>query len=334
MSVCRINNILLFNLLMSSMYYMKNWSLLITSLSTDNATARMRVWRSLKASGAAVLRDGVYLLPARPSCLNILENVAVDVRANGGTALVLRIEEPNEGDFVGLFARNDEYSVLLADIAKLRESLTAINAQDLLKQSRKLRKAFTSLSAIDFFPGEAQRQTETALSGLELSIVRILSPDEPHAIQGSIPHLSMTEYQGRIWATRSRPWVDRLACAWLIRRFIDTQAQILWLASPNDCPADALGFDFDNATFSHIDGLVTFEVMLASFNLENPALKRLGALVHFLDVGGVQPPEAVGIESVLAGLRDAILDDEQLLVTAGMVFDSLLVTFEKEVNGQ
>lgn len=319
---------------MRSIYYMNIWSLLITTLPTENATARMRVWRSLKASGSAVLRDGVYLMPARESCLETLENVAVEVRANGGTALVLRIEEPDEGHFVGLFDRGDEFSVLLAEAAKLRDELSSDTAPDVLKQSRKLRKAFTSLSAIDFFPGEAQRQTEAALRELELSIVRILSPDEPHSVEGSITPLSISEYQGRRWATRSRPWVDRLACAWLIRRFIDAQAQILWLASPHDCPANALGFDFDGATFSHIDGRVTFEVLLASFNLENPVLKRLGALVHFLDVGGVQPPEAVGIESVLAGLRDAILDDEQLLTAASAVFDSLLVTFEKGVSGQ
>ena len=73
-------------------------------------------------------------------------------------------------------------------------------------------------------------------------------------------------------------------------------------------------------------------VLLASFDLEQPALKRLGALVHFLDVGGVQPPEAVGIESVLGGLRDAINDDDQLMNAASAVFDSLLVTFEKGVS--
>jgi hypothetical protein len=120
-----------------------------------------------------------------------------------------------------------------------------------------------------------------------------------------------------------------LASAWLIRHFIDPQAQLLWLSSPSDCPSDALGFDFDGATFSHLDGRVTFEVLLASFALEKPGLKRLGALVHFLDVGGVQPPEAVGIESVIAGLRDTIKNDDQLLIAASAVFDSLLVTFEK-----
>lgn len=311
---------------------MNIWHLLITSLPTENATARMRIWRSLKASGAAVLRDGVYLMPDREPCRETLATIAVEVRENGGTALVLRIEEPDDGDFIALFDRRDEYSALLAEVAKLRGELTADTAQDLLKQSRKLRKAFTSLSAIDFFPGEAHRQTETALSELELSIVRIVSPDEPHAIEGSISLLSISNYQGRTWATRSRPWVDRLASAWLIRRFIDAQAQLLWLSSPTDYPTDALGFDFDGATFSHLDGRVTFEVLLASFDLEQPALKRLGALVHFLDVGGVQPPEAVGIESVLAGLRDAINDDDLLLGAASAVFDSLLVTFEKGVS--
>ena len=308
---------------------MKHWNLLITSLATENATARMRIWRSLKASGAAVLRDGVYLMPDRIPCRETFEAIDVEVRENGGTSLVLRIEEPDHCHFTTLFDRSEEYSVLLVDMAKLRGELSTETAQDALKQTRKLRKTFTALSAIDFFPGESQRQTETALNELELSIVRILSPDEPHSTQSSIPSLSIADYRGRIWATRSKPWIDRMACAWFIRRFIDTHAQLLWLASPYDCPEHVLGFDFDGATFSHIQGRVTFEVLLASFDLETPALKRLGALVHFLDVGGVQPPEAAGIESVLAGLRDTINDDDQLLTVASSVFNSLLVTFEK-----
>ncbi len=108
----------------------------------------------------------------------------------------------------------------------------------------------------------------------------------------------------------------------------------MWLASPSDCPADALGFDFDGATFSHVGSRVSFEVLLASFGLEQAALKRLGALVHYLDVGGVQPPESVGIESVLAGLRKAITDDDQLLATASNVFDGLLTAFQQEASPQ
>jgi hypothetical protein len=307
---------------------------LIISLPTENATARMRAWRALKASGAAVLRDGVYLMPEREACRNTLEAVAADVLAGGGTALVLRVEEPEGANFTGLFDRSEDYAALLAEVAKVRAALTADTVPDALRQTRKLRKSFVNLGEIDFFPGAAQRQADAALQELELAAARVLAPDEPHPVDATISRLSVSKYQGRTWATRRRPWVDRLACAWLIRRFIDPQARLLWLESPGDCPADALGFDFDGATFSHVASRVSFEVLLASFGLEQAPLKRLGALVHYLDVGGVQPAEAAGIESVLAGLRIAISDDDQLLATASAVFDGLLANFGKGVPAQ
>lgn len=110
--------------------------------------------------------------------------------------------------------------------------------------------------------------------------------------------------------------MDRLASAWLIRRFIDSDAQILWLESPGDCPKDALGFDFDGATFSHNGQRVTFETLQESFLLQTPDLGRLAGLVHYLDVGGAQPAEASGIEGVLAGLRESTTDDDPLLQAA------------------
>lgn len=308
---------------------MTQWLSLITSLPTENATARMRAWRALKASGAAVLRDGVYLMPEREACRNTLDSVATDILGAGGTVFVLRVEEPDGAAFVSLFDRSEDYAVLLADISKAHAGLAAETAADTLKQARKLRKTFAGLAEIDFFPGEARRQAEAALQDLEQQAGWALSPDEPHSVAGTIPQLPLGLYLGRTWATRRRPWVDRLASAWLIRRFIDPDAHLLWLASPTDCPPDALGFDFDGATFSHVGVRVTFEVLLASFGLETPALQRLGALVHFLDAGGVQPPESVGIESALAGLRDTIGDDDQLLHFASRIFDGLLASFEK-----
>lgn len=308
---------------------MTTWIALITSLPTENATARMRAWRSLKASGAAVLRDGVYLMPEREDCRGTLNAVATDIRTAEGTALLVRLEEPDDGNFVALFDRSPDFATLLGDIAAARNGLSPDTANDALKQARKLRKAFANLAVIDFFPGEAQKQADEALRELEQQAAWALSPDEPHPVEHPIARLNFQDYQGRLWATRQRPWVDRLACAWLIRRYIDPQATILWLASPSHCPADALGFDFDGATFTHVGARVSFEVLLASFGLESPVLLRLGALVHFLDVGGVQPPEAAGIESALAGLRDAIADDDQLLALASHIFDGLLTSFEK-----
>jgi len=311
---------------------MISWLSLVTSLPTENATARMRAWRALKACGAAVLRDGVYLMPERGPCRITLEAVAADILSAGGTAYVLRVEEPEGATFAAMFDRGADYAALLAEVVKARNALTGDTAPGVLKQARKLRKTFASIADIDFFPGEAQKQADAVLQDLEQAAARVLTPDEPHPTQGAIPRLQIVDYQGKTWATRRRPWVDRLACAWLIRRFIDPKAKLLWLDRPADGPSGVLGFDFDGARFSHVGARVTFEVMLSSFGLDDAALKRLGTLVHFLDIGGVQPPEAAGIESVLAGLRDAITDDDQLLTAASGIFDGLLNTFSKEVT--
>ncbi|HEY6131656.1 MAG TPA: chromate resistance protein ChrB domain-containing protein, partial [Halioglobus sp.] len=243
---------------------MTYWLALITSLPTENATVRMRAWRALKASGAVVLRDGVYLMPERATCRAVLDTIAVDVRDGGGIAHVLRLEEPHNANFVSLFDRSEGYAALLSDVAQTHDALSSDTVQDTLKQARALRKGFSGLVETDFFPGESQHQAEMALRELELACARTLAPDEPHAIEGVIAGLNSADYQGRTWATRQRPWVDRLASAWLIRRFIDPQARFLWLEAPGHCPPDALGFDFDGATFSHVGSRVTFEVLLVS----------------------------------------------------------------------
>jgi hypothetical protein len=309
---------------------MNSWLLLVLSLPTENATVRMRAWRGLKASGAAVLRDGVYLMPDLAACRDVLSAIAADVQEGAGTALILPTQDPSGTTFATLFDRTQDYAALLAQVNALREALSANAVHEQLKQLRKLRKAYAGVVEIDYFPGEAGRQCEAALQEAELAAARTQSPDEPLATNASIERLAIADYRGRVWATRRRPWVDRLACAWLIRRFIDPGAKILWLDKPERCPADALGFDFDGASFSHVGAKVTFEVLVASFALEHPALARLGGLVHFLDVGGVQPPEATGVESALAGMHTAITDDDALLASVSAVFDGLLTTFQKD----
>ena len=307
------------------------WIILIISISTESSAMRMRIWRAIKAAGAASLRDGVYLLPARDESRSVFEAIAANVRSNGGTSFVLDVGKLDDTEFSYLFERSDAYQTLLMDIDKIRNKLPDFeNLTDALKQVRKLHKAFDQLVEIDFFPGESQSQVNTALRDLELDLNRILAPDEPHSIDADISHLSVTDYQGKIWATRCHPWVDRLASAWLIRRFIDPKAHFLWLESITDCPSDAISFDFDGANFSHVGNYVTFEVLLMSFDLAYPALRRLATMVHFMDVGGVQMPESAGVEYVLKGLRNTLNDDTELLTMASTVFDGLLAVFEKE----
>ncbi|MGW7232994.1 chromate resistance protein ChrB domain-containing protein [Pseudomonas fulva] len=313
---------------------MKDWALLILGLPTANTTERMRAWRTLKSSGAAVLRDGVYLLPYESDSISAFEEVERDVLGINGTAFLVKFTD-EEQRFNSFFDRTDDYTKLLSDIAESRAEVTPDNALQVARQVRKLRKAYGQLTAIDFFPGPSKAQADAALRDLETSISRALSSDEPTPHEEVLAVLDRADYRGRTWATRKRPWVDRLACAWCIRRFIDPDARILWLEKPQDCPSDALGFDFDGARFSHTGQLVSFETLAASFALEEPGLKRLSAVVHYLDVGGSQPAEAAGIERVLAGLRDSILDDDQLTNVAGGIFDGLLTAFASEdvVNG-
>ncbi|MDD2725275.1 MAG: chromate resistance protein [Methylovulum sp.] len=313
-----------------------NFLLLIISLPTDNTAGRMRSWRAIKASGAAVLRDGVYLLPERASCLADFQAVFVDVQAGGGAAYLLKVSVlETTVDLAGLFQRDADYAVLLQEIERVvKELASSGQLSGIFKKITKLRKTLMQLTAIDFFPNASQQQVSMALEDLEQAARRLMSPDEPRQIAGVLAPLAISDYQNKLWATRRRPWVDRLACAWLIRRFIDQYARFLWLESPSACPPDALGFDFDGAAFSHVGHYVTFEVLLKRFQLEQAGLKRVAALVHYLDVGGVQAAEACGVESVLKGLRETLTDDDQLLAAASGVFDGLLAAFAMATGRQ
>lgn len=311
------------------------WHLLILTLPTGGAAARMRLWRGLKALGAAALRDGAYLLPAGEAHRAVLSELSREVEAGGGAAWLLDIQASTEQNtsFRALFDRSEPYAALDGEIASERQRLVAdgVNAAELKKSLRSLRRQFEQVSAIDYFPGPAQEQTATRLADLERAVRSHLFPEEPSSQPAILPRLELADFQGRTWATRKGLWVDRLASAWLIRRFIDSQARFRWLARIEDCPKKALGFDFDGAAFTHVMSpggeRVTFETLLASFGLEtDPALMRLGAMVHALDVGGVgtQPtPEAAGFELMLRGLKSRVANDDQLLAEGSRLLDDL-----------
>lgn len=305
-------------------------SLLISSLPTQNTTTRMRVWRSLKASGAATLRDGAYLLPITHS--EKFEAIANEVISEQGTAYIFHAEQPLNLELSPLFSRKEEYDTLYKQLTELRERQTKDEKKELLKQVRKLRKSINGLVEIDYYPDETQGQVLNELYLLELSIARLGETNEPQAIQAKIQSLDKENYQNRTWATRKKPWIDRLASAWLIKTFIDSNPTFIWLETPSDCPQEALGFDFDDATFSHIDHWVTFEVLLHSFNLETPALKKIAEIVHYLDVGGIEPPEALGLEKIIQGIRSQINDDDQLFELSNHIFDGLYTNFKGDIS--
>ena len=291
------------------------------SLPSRQTAGRMRIWRALRGLGCATLRDGVYLLPEGAERAAQLERIADDVKRVEGTAELFLLDGRDEAQrarLLALFDRGADYAALLAAIA-------AADPDD-AKGLRSLRRELAALAAIDYFPGEAQRQALAALAVLEAA-----AGGEPAAITGEIRRLAGADFQGRTWATRKNLWVDRMASAWLIRRFIDREAKFLWLDNPAKCPKTALGFDFDGAAFTHVGGRVSFEVLAASFGLDaDPVLVRIASIVHCLDVGGVPVAEAAGIEAVLAGLRAGAADDDKLLAEAGRIFDGLYRNYQQE----
>lgn len=299
----------------------EDWLTLVSTLPARNTAARMRVWRAIKGLGCATLRDGVYLLPRNARSAAALGSLAGEVRNAGGSAEVLQVvaDAAQQAAFFALFDRGEDYGRLLAGIR------AAMNNPD-PKAAHVLRREFNAIAATDYFPGDARRQVETALAELTA-----IASGEPRPGHGALCRLASADFQARTWATRKNIWVDRMASAWLIRRFIDRKAKFLWLDSPKKCPKSALGFDFDGAAFTHVADKVSFEVLAISFGLDSdPAIARIAAIVHCLDVGGAPVAEAAGIEAVLAGLRAGAPGDDKRFAEAARVFDSLYNNYQQE----
>lgn len=307
------------------------WLLLVTNLPGRKSTLRMRVWRALKSSGAGLLRDGVYVLPHSDEARKIFDDQAVEIKAGGGLAhiLALEAESPDQNvALIALFDRAAEYKAAITQLAALKREFAKLSEPEARQRLATINRDVGAIAARDFFRAESYKQMEGALSDAVSAFNTRFSPDEPHATYQKIRAHARKDYRGRTWATRERMWIDRVACAWLIRRFIDRNAKFLWLKKIKDCPKRAVGFDFDGAQFSHVGPKVTFEVLLASFGLEEDAgLVRLGALVHHLDLGGIPIAEGPGFSAIVAGARALQKDDDALLKVIEPVLDSLYATY-------
>jgi hypothetical protein len=285
------------------------------------------VWRALKECGAAVLRDGVYLLPKEGAGAGTLGRLEKEIRSHGGFAITFDATPHAEDDHVALCARFDrtaDYGALVTRIAAAKASLATLGPRRGLTALRRLEQVLDKLSRIDFFPGQAREQAAAALASLKQRYAELYARNEPRPSMKRLRPMERARYQKRVWATRRAPWVDRLASAWLIKRFIDRDGKFVWIARPSECPKKALGFDYDGAEFTHVKNRVTFEVLAAAFGLDHdPALAKIAAAVHFLDVGGIPVPEANGLETMLKGAKEKARGDDALLAEAMRTFDLL-----------
>lgn len=306
---------------------MHTWLLLTATLPASPSGLRVRTWRALKASGCAALRDGVYLLPASAATATDLWQVEQAIRDAGAKAHMLTVQARHaeqEREFIALFDRSEQYAAFTRSLQAARRSMASMSAADLRRNLRTLDQQWRNLQATDFFPTKAAADAGAALATLREETERRLSPGEPAPGLGSLKRLRAASYAGKTWATRRRPWVDRLATAWLILRFVDPSARFIWIAGARQCPKSAIGFDFDGATFTHVADKVTFEVVAHRFGLEGDAgIVRLGQLVHCIDVGGIPVDEAVGVELLVRGLQAQHESDDALLAASLPLFDSL-----------
>jgi hypothetical protein len=297
------------------------WLVTVTQLPTDDPASRMRMLRTLESLGAAVMREGVYVLPDTPDNHRALERLAQYVAQNAGIASVLRVtaSDAQHAQFRRLFDRTARYEELTKNILSLRGALGVVDASAISRVLHKQRRDLEAIAALDFFPTEARDRTERTLADAEIAVRELLFP-----AQGPAAEHAAEPMQRRTWATRRPLWADRLACAWLIRRFIDSEAKLMWLDKGAACPEDAIGFGYEGARFANSESRVTFEHMLAQFGMAgHAALGRIGGIVHFLEVRGTPVPEAAGVQTLLQGAVRRAASDDELLREAEKTFDLL-----------
>ncbi|MBI4797164.1 MAG: chromate resistance protein [Desulfarculus sp.] len=195
-------------------------------------------------------------------------------------------------------------------------------------QLRRLRDQHREVREVDFF-GAAQGATLAQdLEALEERLTVLKAAGAGQTARPARPVVSARrrqDYQGRLWVTRPRPFVDRMASAWLIRRFIDPEARFGFTAQDQPLPPGAVGFDRPGGEFSHLGDWCTFEVLVKAFGLKDKALKRLAGIVHEMDLrdGKFNAPQARGAEEILRGALRTAQDDHQALEKGMAVFEML-----------
>lgn len=302
--------------------------LLLVGLPPQPSSLRVRVWRRLRSLGAVALKRSAYLLPDTPERYEDFQWLAQEIEREGGEATLIRVEqienlppeavrrlfhEPRDRDYRQLAAR---YRRVIQRLdKKSRGSAVPEELTRLAKDHQRIRD-------VDFFdaPGGAEvRRLE------EVIAMRTRRP-EPTAREPR-PTLDLTTLRGRKWVTRPRPHIDRIASAWLIRRFIDPQAEFVF-APPAEFPKDAIPFDAPGVELSHQGEDCTFETLVKRARLRDRRLTRLAELVHEADLrDGKFPHEAArGIDVAVRALLAASPDDHQVLAQGMALFEGLYAT--------
>jgi len=286
------------------------WLLLLLSLPPKPSSLRVRTWRKLRALGAVALKSGAYLLPFSPDRYEQFQWLAQEVQKDRGEATLLkvdRVENMKPADVVRLFqeARNADYAALTDRYRKLGAAKRPRAAEELARLAREMDR----LGEIDFFDASG----------------RGAGPAKPGARPAG--HLDLEALKNRRWATRPRPHVDRIASAWLIKRFLDPGAEFVFTA-PDELPDDVVPYDMAGVELGHHGDHCTFETLLHRSGMRDRRLFAIAEIVHEADLrdGKFQRDEARGLDLVLRGLLAAVKDDHEALAQGLILFDGLYAT--------
>src|SRR6516225_3789824 len=314
-----------------------SWLFLIHQLPAKPAYLRVKIWRRLQDIGAVAVKNAVHALPMNEETQEDFEWLLREIREGGGEAFVCEarlIDGLSDEEVRALFdrARDVDYAELAKEaqvIAKaLRRKASAEAATELRAQVARLRKRLAEIAAIDFFGAIGRETAEELLRGLEAQ----LDKDEPVASKAKTePSLAET-FRNRTWVTREGVYADRIASAWLIRRFIDPQAQFKFVPGKGYRPKEGeLRFDMFEAEFTHEGDKCTFEILLERCGLKDAALRAIGEIIHDIDLkdGKFGRTEVAGIRTLMEGIGAATKDDAQRIARGTEVFNDLYEYFRK-----
>ena len=299
--------------------------------SQRRSSVRVGFWRRLQQLGTLSLKNGLSVLPDREDCLESFQWLAQEVQEAKGEATVMRVDRfdgMTDAHLVELFhvGCRKRYEQLDRQVAVLEKRLQATaqkkDATSIGRLFKKLQRQGEEIARIDFFDSPYGGQVTTRLRQLR----HAFAPEQSSTPK--LPAAVMAVYQDRTWVTRPRPHVDRLACAWFIRRFIHPKAVIRYSTQPQ---GDEVRFDMRGADFGHHGTLCTFETMIRRFGLSDPALQMMGEIVHEIDIrdGIYARPETSGIDVILKGWLLDKLSDQELERHGLVLFQGLYASLSR-----
>ena len=312
------------------------WLLLIHQIPPKPSYLRVKVGRRLQALGAVPVKNSVYVLPRSDAAFEDLQWVRRELVAEGGDASVCEarfVEGLSDAAIEGLFnaAREADYAALTQEARRLQGAVGRTRQRpagkgDGAARLVRLRKRLAEVVALDFFASSGRDAVEGLLAAIEAA----LRPTSEGKERRTTP---TGDFKRRTWVTRQGVHVDRMASAWLIRRFIDVKARFKFVPGQEYTPARGeLRFDMFEAEFTHEGERCTFEVLIERFGLKEAALGPIAEIVHDIDLKDARfgRPEAAGLAPLIAGIAMRHKDDEARLAEGGAVFESLYEYFKRK----